>query len=72
MRNITLTAEESLIERARKKAAERNHSLNEEFRSWLREFTADAGAEARYVDVMRKLSHARPGRRFTRDEANGR
>ena len=74
MKNITLSAEERLIEAARKKARALHTSLNQEFRSWLQRYVAPEG-EARvrgYRRLMGKLEHVSPGRRFTRDEMNER
>jgi len=38
MKNITLSADEQLIEAARARARERHTTLNEEFRNWLRSY----------------------------------
>ncbi len=38
MKNITLSADEGLIELARKKAMTHHRSLNDEFRAWLGDF----------------------------------
>ena len=73
MRNITLSADESLIEGARRRAEAENTTLNNLFREWL----------ARYVEPRRlslddvrraaaSVGHFRAGRRFTRDERNER
>jgi hypothetical protein len=68
LRNITLSADEQLIARARKKAGAAQTTLNVEFRKWL---AADA-AVARFRDVMKQLAHVDAGRSFTRDEMNER
>ena len=39
---------------------------------WLAELTADRPRKARFDDLMRRLSHARSGGHFTRDEMNAR
>jgi hypothetical protein len=72
MKNITLSADEELIERARELARTQKRTLNDAFREWLVQFTQQAGNVEEYHALMRRLSHVRPGRRFTRDEMNER
>lgn len=73
MKNITLSAPEELIELARKKAAAKGTTLNNEFRDWL-EAQAMSGEEhvAQYKQLLGQLSHVDAGRKFTRDEMNER
>jgi len=64
MRNVTLSAEEELIDQARLVAREQHTTLNEAFREWLKQFTSSRGnVEAFDVNA---------GRHFTRDELNER
>jgi hypothetical protein len=72
MKNITLSAEESLIEQARLVAKSQHKTLNSAFREWLEQFTARAGSVQEYDALMRRLQHVNSGRRFTRDEMNER
>ncbi len=74
LRNVTLSAEVTLIARARDKAAARQSSLNVEFRKWLVSFTAEQDTEAvdHFRGVMAKLGHVEAGQTFTRDEMNQR
>ena len=72
MKNITLSADEGLIQAARQKASAQHRSLNDEFRSWLSIYVADSAADGGYQSAMSKLSHIDAGRAFTRDEANER
>jgi len=72
MKNITLSADERLIELARNKAKARHHSLNDEFRSWLRSFVSDPGGEDEYAALLAGLSHIQSGGPFTREQANER
>ena len=37
MKNVTLSADESLIEAARKRASSEDTTLNEQFRQWLQQ-----------------------------------
>jgi hypothetical protein len=72
VKNITLSAEEDLIERARLRAAKQKTTLNAAFRDWLRRYAgADMGVEE-YTQLMKRLSHVRSGRGFSRDEMNER
>jgi hypothetical protein len=72
MKNITLSAEEDLIEQARLVARSRHKTLNAAFREWLEEFTAQSGSALEFDSLMKRLEHVKPGRRFTRDEMNER
>lgn len=74
LRNITLSADEQLIHRAREKAAAAQTTLNVEFRNWLATYAGsqDDAAVARFRDVMKQLAHVDAGRNFTRTEMNER
>ena len=74
MKNITLRAEESLIEAARLRAAAEGTSLDTLFRQWLAEYVgrerqADAAVAAIH-DLREDIANG--GRTFTRDEMNER
>jgi len=74
MKNITLSADENLIEAARARARAEHTTLNEQFRRWLGEYTRrekQADAALAVIDELRdKLRTG--GRRFTRREMNER
>ena len=72
VKNITLSAEESLIEQARSVAKSQQKTLNSLFRQWLRELTTQHGDIHSYDALMARLGHVRAGRRFNRDEMNER
>ncbi len=72
MKNITLSADEELIERARLIARCQHTTLNAVFREWLQSFTAQAGDEREFDALMRRLRHIRSGGPYTRDEMNER
>ncbi|MGC2112341.1 MAG: hypothetical protein WA655_22670 [Candidatus Korobacteraceae bacterium] len=72
MKNITLSAEEDLIERARLIARSQHRTLNAAFREWLETFTAQAGDEREFDALMRRLSHINSGGPYSRDEMNER
>jgi hypothetical protein len=72
MRNVTLSAEEELIDRARLVARQRHTTLNEAFREWLHQFTANSGDVTQFDRFMSRLTPLKAGRRFNRDEMNER
>jgi len=74
MKNITLSADEKLIEAARERARAERTTLNAEFRSWLAGY---ARRDQRANEAMAVIDHLRSyvrtgGRRFTREEMNER
>lgn len=72
MKNITLSADETLIQLARRKAQSESSSLNERFRAWLQQYVGTNNADVRYEELMNDLTYVVPGRSFTRDEMNER
>jgi hypothetical protein len=72
VKNVTLSAEDRLLERARDLARRRSTTLNQMFRDWLAELTAERARKDRFEQIMRRLARARSGGRFTRDEMNAR
>ena len=72
MKNITLSADEDLIEQARLVARSQRKTLNAAFREWLLNFTAQSGNGQEVDALMRRLRHVKAGRHFSRDEMNER
>jgi hypothetical protein len=72
MKNITLSADEHLIEQARLLAKSQHKTLNAMFREWLEEVTAQTGGVQEFEALMKRLKHVQSGRRFNRDEMNER
>ncbi|MBI3470198.1 MAG: hypothetical protein HY013_02435 [Candidatus Solibacter usitatus] len=72
MKNVTLSADEDLIEMAKLVARSEHKTLNTVFREWLVEYTARSGAGQEFNSLMARLKHVRAGRRFTRDQMNER
>jgi Family of unknown function (DUF6364) len=72
MNNITLRADQDLIEKARAVARSQHKTLNAAFREWLEQFTHQAGSAQEFDSLMQRLQHIQPGRRFSRDELNER
>lgn len=72
MKNLTLSADEDLIEKARVIARSQRRTLNAAFREWLEQFTASEGDVAGFDALMKTLRGIDAGKRFTRDELNER
>ena len=72
VKNITLSADERVLEQARRVARLRSTTLNQMFRAWLDEVTAEPARSERYRDLMRRLGKVRSGGAFTREEMNAR
>ena len=73
MKNITLSADDDLIEAARRRAASERTTLNEQFRLWLAGYVGRERQAAKAVEVMRELQgRLRVGRKLTREEMNER
>ncbi|MYA62465.1 MAG: hypothetical protein F4X94_07830 [Dehalococcoidia bacterium] len=73
MKNITLSADESLIEAARRRASEERTTLNAQFRLWLENYAQSEWQAEQAVSVVRELQgKLRVGRKLTREEMNER
>ena len=74
MKNITFRADAKLIEAARARARAEHTTLNEQFRSWLADYTQRQQQAERAMAVIRDLQRyvSTGGRKFTRDEMNER
>ena len=72
VKNITLSADEALLRRARETAAREKRSLNSAFREWLARYAVAGVAAEDYEQLMRRLDYARAGGSFTREERNER
>ncbi len=74
MKNITLSADEKLIEAARERARAEHTTLNEQFRRWLEEYARRRQLANEAIDVLNDLRGElrTGGRKFTREEMNER
>ena len=73
VRNITLSADENMIEAARRRAVAENTTLNGQFRLWLAEYVGGERQAARAMRTVRELQgKLRLGRKLTREEMNER
>ena len=74
MKNITLSANENLIEAARRRAVAEHTTLNEQFRLWLENYVRREQLADEAMIVIRELQGGifTGGQKFTRDEMNER
>jgi hypothetical protein len=69
---ITLSAEESLIQRARQRATAENTTLNDLFRAWIEHYVAQDAAADEFAALMARLEHVEAGGKLSRDELEAR
>ncbi len=73
LKNVTLSAEEGLIDQARQTARSQHKTLNQAFREWLESYTRpETDLVDAYEALRKRLSYVKAGRKFTRDEMNER
>ena len=72
LKNVTFSAEETLIRRARERAAGENTTLNVEFRRWLEKYVERPETAQAFTDLMSLFDYVQPGRTFSRKELNER
>jgi hypothetical protein len=72
LKNVTLSADAELIEKARARARKQKKALNVVFREWLERYAGRGTSADDYADLMKDLRHVHAGRKFTREEMNSR
>lgn len=74
MKNITLSADDRLIEAARERARTEHTTLNEQFRRWLADYVRqEQKADAAMALIEELRGQVRTGgHKFSRDEMNER
>jgi hypothetical protein len=73
MKNITLSADQALIEAARKRAHSEHTTLNEAFRQWLVDYSQARQRVQPYDEVLAQLQgRLQVGRHLGRKEMNAR
>ena len=72
MKNITLSADERLIEEARAVARAGKTTLNQLFREWLVEVAGRQERAARAAALMKRLAYVESGGAFSREAMNER
>lgn len=73
IKNITFSAEDTLIEEAREVARADNTTLNEQFRLWLEDYARRRRVQ-KFQELMEQVrgKYSSGGRKFTREEMNER
>ena len=71
-KNITLSADENIIKKARQRARKQKTTLNNEFRKWLERYANDDSLARNYTLIMNRLDYVKAGQHFTREELNER
>lgn len=76
MKNITFSAQEESIEKARKVAFLRHRTLNELFREWLDSIDEDANRSENntktFANLWEQTNYLRVGKKVSREEMNER
>ncbi len=74
MKNVTLSADEKLIEAARQRARSEHTTLNAVFRRWLEHYAMCQDKARAYDSLMQELRQRvkTGGRKFTREEMHER
>ena len=72
IRNITLSADEVLINQARQKAEQEKTSINKLFREWIARYVNRDNVGNNYDRLMESLTTVNSGKKFTREEMNER
>ena len=72
LKNITLSADEELIRKAREKAQREHTTLNASFREWLKSYVSAEAKVRNFDDLMQSLSYVKTGKKLTREEMNER
>lgn len=72
VKNITLSADPDLIEKARQVAKSEHKTLNAAFREWLASYASRRGDVEAHRALMERLKHINANGPYTRDEMNER
>ena len=72
LKNITFSADENIIRKAREKAHREKTTLNNSFRRWLKFYAGKDTKSSDYNQLMKKLDYVNADQKYTRDELNER
>jgi len=72
MKNITLSADEGLLQQARRRAGSEHRTLNDSFRQWLAQYVSQTTAGDVYDTLMKRFDHVSAGRKFSREDLHER
>lgn len=68
IKNITLSVDDSLVHRARARAALEKRTLNAAFREWLTRYAGMERNYENYKTMMKKYDYATPEQEFSREK----
>lgn len=71
MKNVTFSIDEQTLSRARKRASNKGTTLNEEVRTWMKQYAVPVTSE-RFREIMKQISYVKTDRKYTREEMNKR
>ena len=71
-KNITLSADENIIKKARQRAGKQKTTLNAEFRKWLERYSNEDSLADNYSLIMEHLEYVKASQHFNREELNER
>ncbi|MBU1660802.1 MAG: hypothetical protein KKD28_04945 [Chloroflexi bacterium] len=72
LKNITLSADQALIQRSRERAAAENTTINTEFRRWLLKYAESVRDGDEFIQLMDQLAYVQAGGTFGREAMNER
>ena len=71
MKNVTFSVDEQVLAKARKRAVSKGTTLNEEVRTWMKQYAVPITSE-RFREIMKQVSYVKTDRKYTREEMNER
>jgi hypothetical protein len=71
MKNVTFSVDEQVLSKARKRAVSKGTTLNEEVRTWMKQYAVPITSE-RFREIMKQVSYVKTDRKYTREEMNER
>lgn len=71
MKNVTFSVDEQVLAKARKRAVNKGTTLNEEVRTWMKQYAVPITSE-RFREIMKQVSYVKTDRKYTREEMNER
>jgi hypothetical protein len=72
VKNITLSADEQLIEQAREAARAQHTTLNAAFREWLEQYSGRRRWLRDFDELLERTKYVKVDRKYTREELNER
>lgn len=66
IKNITLSVDDTLVQRARSRASREKRTLNSAFREWLARYAGEDHDLEGYIRMMNNMDYVKPDTQFTR------